>query len=1729
MTPDNIFLRFNKHFSASDLSVLIPALRQEPVIWDYVLSNLDSLLSNPLFTQISQWTPDRLSIFALGYLREGDSLADKAYQKALTITRTMEKPVTKITSLLQAAAIAYSCVACEPGKEIQPKSIVKVFSNLEFNLDTDGWKAVIACLPFAVTQSGDVDLEYRLHSALCQPLTDEEISVHVSKSILKLETSQQVEVLRFLARSGRKNLLKLVADQVSFDQAGEKQVDLVSVDDTRQKALIFQAAGDTKKASELLEKSLVLLERYKHQISEQQVALHTGDQPPFTDAGDDGVEVELALFNQALAEGDVAGARGHGQAICTRFVSRAALEKGISRIPGYLLDADPKVFINQLQDIGLEQDALQVALLFLNERPTDRDLLITTSSILESLGDFSSAIRYAEIAAAIDPFSTEQKKRIAKLLTSKEDFDGAFEFWRHLTQECAEDDTDTWLGLATSAMQLNQIDDVIHGCEAVLKVEPENSSAHYLLGASFFNTGEFQQSLEHLNTAVYLDPENQDAWLKLAEAYKSTGDNNAVLDTLRKASLSNPDSIEINYSLADGLLNAGFPSEALPYLEKCANLAPKVPDTAVKLGKTLASLGKYEDAELILAGAFQKWPDNAKVASVFADVLISAGKKSMAVTPMEVYINNPGITPEQLMDYTDCLMDIEIPVYKQSAKMTPEVLAKGIAVLERVLEAHPQNMTAQMVLAEAVLVNGESSFAKKLYEQQLEKTSNANQNRARINTGLGLACMNLGEYETAIAIFQEVTQDMHEDLFLHQKLAEAFEKVSLGDEAMQAAEYALRISPANIVNLGWYANLAERLGRLPESISAFESAAELNPDNPVFALNTARLMIQNGEGDTARMWLDMVIQNPAMTASDYQVAAYSYLRLQDAMSGYTCLEKAVEGKENPTPEMVLEFSALARSLFGDEKALQVLSKGIDAVPVTRQLLTYQADICHALKQDQQALELLQKAKKLGTFTDNDESYAKTSNTLMTTSWMESLSSEKGINARIASMFFNQGNLAAGLDVLEGMLESEPADLAIRTKAIEAAFNLLDYSKIDGLMIKQPIFLQNIQPDDQPDVEDYLALLAEIALQRNDVDEASHLLEELIILDPSVSRVKVLQARMLMHKGDENVARIAFQNSVKSSANDWKVLKKDEEWLAGLTTVTKSRWLSDGAIELGYYDLAIQESEEACKVQPGSLLNLLRLIQANAHAAYTARLRSELFVVSNAVDKSILEDGTNKVTEAYNNAKMINPDPAIEKWYAIAMAVLQPDPENIHALLQYGPDDVSAPFYAAVFRWINNHSNAIEVCNQFEDNPEMMLHKAFCCLPTDVEQGVKSIAKAFARNPEQPLFNVVAALLAEESGDTASALAEMESALRIWNNEPEWYTMAARYADILGQPQKSLELYQRSSQFDDGSGKYILAYGYALIDAGQADAAVKVLERVSSGLQSKEELRIALASAYLKSGNHSKAAEIAVELGQAGCATADCLILVSQLAYREGKDELALEKAQQAVSVEPQNPAAIYYGVQLLRSLERPVEALSRLEQHLQYVSDMPEFTLLHAELVYEVDGALSALPLVEDLDKVNNKSLRTVKLIARVMNECGQNEKFTEVALQGLKINPGDPDLNLWLGKSQSKTGQLDQAVQHYAEAIRQTPENAEAYLELAELFQKRREEVQSIHILRKAIEAFPEDYRAYHAAGNILKEMKDYAGAEAMLRRAVELEPTNLAIRRQLGAIIALNLVHQV
>ena len=113
------------------------------------------------------------------------------------------------------------------------------------------------------------------------------------------------------------------------------------------------------------------------------------------------------------------------------------------------------------------------------------------------------------------------------------------------------------------------------------------------------------------------------------------------------------------------------------------------------------------------------------------------------------------------------------------------------------------------------------------------------------------------------------------------------------------------------------------------------------------------------------------------------------------------------------------------------------------------------------------------------------------------------------------------------------------------------------------------------------------------------------------------------------------------------------------------------------------------------------------------------------------------------------------------------------------------------------------------------------------------------------------------------------------------------------------------------------------------------------------------------------------------------------------------------------------------------------------------------------------------------------------------------------------------------VGTLSEKAGQLDAALYHLSEAIRMTPGDVDNYLELGRVFQKQRQYHKAQQILQQAMAAVPDDFRSYYQAGLALKDSKDYLAAESMLRRAVELAPENVLIRRQLAAVVALNLVH--
>ena len=84
-----------------------------------------------------------------------------------------------------------------------------------------------------------------------------------------------------------------------------------------------------------------------------------------------------------------------------------------------------------------------------------------------------------------------------------------------------------------------------------------------------------------------------------------------------------------------------------------------------------------------------------------------------------------------------------------------------------------------------------------------------------------------------------------------------------------------------------------------------------------------------------------------------------------------------------------------------------------------------------------------------------------------------------------------------------------------------------------------------------------------------------------------------------------------------------------------------------------------------------------------------------------------------------------------------------------------------------------------------------------------------------------------------------------------------------------------------------------------------------------------------------------------------------------------------------------------------------------------------------------------------------------------------------------------------------------------------------DGYLELGKVYLERRQNTQAVEVFMAAAKIAPQDYRSYYQAGLALKDSRDYMGAESMLRHAAHLAPQEVSIHRQLGAVVALNLVY--
>jgi len=329
------------------------------------------------------------------------------------------------------------------------------------------------------------------------------------------------------------------------------------------------------------------------------------------------------------------------------------------------------------------------------------------------------------------------------------------------------------------------------------------------------------------------------------------------------------------------------------------------------------------------------------------------------------------------------------------------------------------------------------------------------------------------------------------------------------------------------------------------------------------------------------------------------------------------------------------------------------------------------------------------------------------------------------------------------------------------------------------------------------------------------------------------------------------------------------------------------------------------------------------------------------------------------------------------------------------------------------------------------------------------------------------------------------------------------------------------------QLSPSNINYLLRLAYSLVQIGETNSAIEVLDSARMENETRFEIYEMLALIYLKLEKYQEALVCAQQFNQLDGGSTRSLVQIGRICLIMERFDLALQYAQQAWEKSPVDVDAILLMTEVLDRSGRVQDALIILEKMDDVVVSSDTLGMQQARLIWKSRGAKNALPVMQELMQRFPEHAEILNLLAEVQAECGTVNEAVHTATTSLKIRPEQPSMHLLLGRLHRGTGQLDQAVHHFVEAIRQSPANIDAYLELGRTYQEQRQQMQAVRVYQQAMKISPDDYRPYYHAAIALRETKDYQGAEALLRRAVQLSPDDVSIRRQLAAIVALNMVY--
>jgi tetratricopeptide (TPR) repeat protein len=1404
--------------------------------------------------------------------------------------------------------------------------------------------------------------------------------------------------------------------------------------------------------------------------------------------------------------------------------------------------------------------------------PAQDDLRALAACAIRA-GEPEQAVEACLAALKSDPEDGLTQAIMGEALTALGQTEAAFEHFRLATQQ-APHQPQPWLALAEAQKATGQVAKSIETLRAAAHAVPGDPAVHLALAEAHLAENAQTEALATLRRAHEL--------VSLPGRVRSGKGMNSASPAPALALMERSIPSRIALLLGETLSKLGHLGEARQVLETAYQAHTSYPGLAYAFARTLLESGKPREALSPLAVAVNAGPEDPAIYLDYARALLAVDaqpeeavrvlRQALELAPLPrlsgASFNQDGL-PAWLAKSAPKgdgeLAGDEVSTEGEEGEQQGENSGQFTALAFQ----DPQFATAFALLAEALAASGDLDSAQQAYFRALETHLAEDPAwRARLSLGLGRVALRLDQPETAIAALQEAARSDPQNPAIQQTLSDAFQASRLPQPALEAARSAVQLAPDDVEVLAWFADRALDMNASIEAIPVLNRAVQLDPQRGDLLIRLGRVHARFGEVNQALKAYRQVIDVPAPEPEILQKAASGLLELDDNAAAIACLERALELLPEPTPALLRDLASVQQRSGDLDKALETIDRAVQLATHDPAIHLFKADLLLERDRPEAARACLEHALNL--HPHDPEIHQRIALVLRK-------------QGDLASAYEHAEQMRAALAEAPGMVlalaaDALTADLLRAMLQPERARPLLEGAKTASET--------GGETAERPPLE-YNCLAAELALADEAEIAAAEALTAGFEIDPDHPRILALQARLFQRRGDPSAAQQSLQSALQTIQAALKPADKTEKTpetgenespgkaaqprtavYRPAISIQDLLGVASAALDLNQWDVAMYLLRKAtgdAPEEPFSHLEMARALVLRAeyqrlcqtlnvqtHAPGAGTLSEQAFLsFENALrealrclpDESLSPASTGDRGESGNQP--LQPPATLQRWQARGLAVFKPSQEHRQALKSFTshPEDRAA--YIAA---LSSAGDLVAIDQLYKstreqavpDRPEHPLVLANFALSLglqgrrgeDLNEALAATRSAVERQPHQPLFHALLARLAHSVSELETARKALQSALSIWPDEPRWHSWAAEMAQAAGDATAAIQELSRATALEPRHLSHHLDLGNALIRSGDLPHGIRALEQAVRVAPQKLEPYMALTHAYLANGDVTKAsssAESAISVAPGQVAP---LLLRAEIALRVGDPRSALKRAEGALQLQPDNPDTLLLMALALEKMGRISEAQAVLDKAIPLATEPLPLHLERVRLLESQGGAEAALPSLLELSAHYPDEPVVLARLARSHAASGQRDAAIRTAQQALRggaaLNTGETaGLHHLLGRLLWQAGQLDQATFQLNEATRQAPAEIEPYLDLGSVHQERRQGSLALQAYQQAIAIAPRDHRPFLQAGLVLKANRDYQGAESMLRRAADLAPNDIAIHRQLAALVALNLVH--